>query len=142
MCGRFRKKLACVALCFGLGTTFTGLATAETLVKPLSEPVKVHMTHVPSFGYAPIYVAQEKGYFKDRGLDVELVIVRGADTTYQVAGETIEFSGGAADSAFFNSLHRGMPLILISSLALHRDDASTNPVVVRKDLYETGEITD
>lgn len=139
MVNHFAKTLRCLAV--GTALITVGMGTALGKVEPLKEKVSVHMTHVPSFGYAPVYIAMEKGYFVDRGLDVDLVIVRGADTTYQVAGKTIEFSGGAADSAFFNSLHRGMPLILISSLAQHRDDVSTNPIVVRKDLYDDGTIT-
>ncbi|TFL14780.1 hypothetical protein CSC67_05375 [Pusillimonas caeni] len=114
---------------------------AQGQLKPLPEKVKVNMTHVPSVGYAGLYVAIEKGYFAQRGLDVELHIVRGGDTTYQVAGQTIEFSGGSADSAFFNSLQRGMPLVLISSLALNSPGASSNPIVVRKDLYDSASIT-
>lgn len=138
---RIKTRLQQVALGATLGLVTTGLVWASG-VEPLKETTKVHMTHVPSFGYSPVYIAVDKGYFADRGLDVELMIVRGADTTYQVAGKTIEFSGGAADSAFFNSLHRGMPLILISSLAQNRDDRSTNPLVVRKDLFDEGKVTD
>lgn len=128
-----------------LGALFAVVAFTPTLVQgkvqPLPQKVQVNMTHVPSFGYAGLYVAIEKGYFASRGLDVRLSIVRGGDTTYQVAGQTIEFSGGSADSAFFNSVHRGMPLVLIGSLALNGRDASTNPIVARKDLYDSGSIT-
>ncbi len=128
-----------------LGALFAVLSFAPMLasgkVLPLPQKVQVNMTHVPSFGYAGLYVAVEKGYFASRGLDVRLSIVRGGDTTYQVAGQTIEFSGGSADSAFFNSLHRGMPLVLIGSLALNGRDESNNPIVVRKDLYDSGSIT-
>lgn len=124
----------------GLCLSAVGLAQAhaQPVTPPMPKPIQVNMTHVPSLGYAGLYIAIEKGYFAQRGLDVKLHIVRGGDTTYQVAGQSIEFSGGSADSAFFNSLHRGMPLMLIASLAQNDKEASTNPVVVRKDLYEGG----
>lgn len=110
-------------------------------VVPLKEITDVRMSHVPSFAYGGLYVAVEKGYFKERGLRVDLVIVRGGDTTYQVAGKTIEFSGGSADSAFFNSIKRGLPLIAIGSLAVTGQHSSTNPLVVRKDLRDSGAVT-
>ncbi|HWK94517.1 MAG TPA: ABC transporter substrate-binding protein [Pseudolabrys sp.] len=109
-------------------------------IEPLKELTDVRMSHVPSFVYGGLYIAQDKGYFKERGLTVDLVIVRGGDTTYQVAGKTIEFSGGSADSAFFNSIKRGLPLTLISSLAITGPEHSTNPLVVRKDLKDSGEV--
>ena len=39
--------------------------------------VIAEVTH--SVFYAPLYVAIEKGYFKDEGLDVELILTSGAD---------------------------------------------------------------
>jgi len=114
---------------------------AQAQLAPLSKPTKVNMTHVPALPYSGLYVAVEKGYFKQRGLDVELHIVRGGDTTYQVAGGTMEFSGGSADSAFFNSLWRGMSLLAIGSLAVNGPAATSNPLVVRKDLRDSGSIT-
>ena len=39
--------------------------------------VLAEVTH--SVFYAPLYVAIEKGYFKDEGLDVELILTSGAD---------------------------------------------------------------
>jgi NitT/TauT family transport system substrate-binding protein len=128
-------RLAAAAVALVLSSS---IAAAQAPVPPLKEPVKVRMSHVPSFVYGGMYVAAEKGYFKERGLDVDLVIVRGGDTTYQVAGQTIEFSGGSADSAFFNSIKRGLPLITIGSLALTDPSKSSNPLVVRKDLYDAG----
>ncbi len=128
-----RLALTAVAL-----TLSVAGVNAQGAIPPLEKPVKVRMSHVPSFVYGGMYVAVEKGYFKERGLDVDLVIVRGGDTTFQVAGQTIEFSGGSADSAFFNSINRGLPLIAIGSLAVTDPKKSTNPVVVRKDLFDGG----
>ncbi len=135
--------LPCFMQSSRLVLTFALLVLLPTFVQAqpvpsLDKPVKVRMSHVPSFVYSGMYVAVEKGYFKERGLDVDLVIVRGGDTTFQVAGQTIEFSGGSADSAFFNSVNRGLPLITIGSLAVTDWKQSSNPLVVRKDLFDGG----
>jgi len=116
----------------------TGTAQAQTDV-PI-EKMKVKMSHVPSFVYAGVYAALDRGYFAKRGLEVELVIVRGGDTTFQVAGGTLEFAGGSPDSAFFNGLQRGLPVMAVSSLALNNSTESTTPLMVRKDLADSGKV--
>jgi NitT/TauT family transport system substrate-binding protein len=105
------------------------------------EKMHVKMGHVPSFAYGGIYVALERGYFAERGLDVELVITRGGDTAFQVAGGTLHFAGGSPDSAFFNGLKRGLPLMGIATLALNAPDRSDTPLMVRKALHESGQVT-
>ena len=55
--------------------------------------------------YAPQYVAFEKGYFKEEGLDVELVLTPGADkvTAAVLSGEAdIGFSGSEATIYVYN----------------------------------------
>jgi NitT/TauT family transport system substrate-binding protein len=124
-----------------------GLAAA--LVRPGSasaadvpiEKMKVKMGQVPSFAYGGIYVGVERGYFAERGLDVELVLTRGGDTAFQVAGGTLQFAGGSPDSAFFNGLKRGLPLVGLATLALNPPDISDTPLMVRKQLYDSGQVT-
>jgi NitT/TauT family transport system substrate-binding protein len=105
------------------------------------EKMKVTAGNVPSFVYGGFYVALERGYFAERGLDVELVPTRGGDTAFQIAGNTLQFAGGSPDSAFFNGLKRGLPLMAIGSLAINSTTKSSNLLMVRKDLYDSGTIT-
>ena len=59
------------------------------------EKIKLaEVTHSPF--YAPLYVAIENGYFKEQGLDVELILTPGADkvATSVISGDTqIGFAG-------------------------------------------------
>ncbi|HVO15719.1 MAG TPA: ABC transporter substrate-binding protein [Alphaproteobacteria bacterium] len=114
-----------------------GAAAADVPI----EKMHVKMGQVPSFAYGGIYVALERGYFAERGLDVELVLTRGGDTAFQVAGGTLQFAGGSPDSAFFNGLKRGLPLMGIATLALNPPDISDTPLMVRKELYDSGQVT-
>jgi len=132
------RGLRTLVIALSLATTAAGGAQAQTDV-PI-EKMKVKMSHVPSFVYAGVYAALDRGYFAKRGLEVELVIVRGGDTTYQVAGGTLEFAGGSPDSAFFNGLQRGLPVMAVGSLALNNDSASTTPLMLRKDLADSGKV--
>ncbi|MCW5771361.1 MAG: ABC transporter substrate-binding protein [Rhodospirillaceae bacterium] len=123
-----------------VAAAFAGPAAAETKPDVPIVKAKVKMSHVPSTAYAAVYVALERGYFAKRGLEVELVIVRGGDTSYQIAGGTLQFAGGSPDSAFFNGLKRGLPLMAISSLAVNGPADSNTPLMVRKDLFESGKV--
>jgi NitT/TauT family transport system substrate-binding protein len=105
------------------------------------EKMRVAVGNVPSFVYAGFYVGLDRGYFAARGLEVELVITRGGDAAFQVAGSTLQFGGGSPDSAFFNGLKRGLPLMPISSLAINPTDRSSNILMVRKDLVDAGTVT-
>src|SRR5262249_32890737 len=69
---------------------------------------------------------------------VELVLTRGGDTAFQIAGNTLQFAGGSPDSAFFNGLKRGLPLMAISSLAVNPTHQSSHLLVARKDLLDGG----
>jgi NitT/TauT family transport system substrate-binding protein len=104
------------------------------------EKMKLKMAVVPAFHHAGLFAAIERGYFAQRGLDVELVISRGADTTYQVAGGTIELAASAPDAGFFNAIERGLPVTLVGSLALNSADKSTTPLMLRKDLADSGKV--
>ncbi len=105
------------------------------------EKMKVAAGNVPSFVYGGFYVGVERGYFAERGLEVELVLTRGGDTAFQIAGNTLQFAGGSPDSAFFNGLKRGLPLMAISSLAVNPATQSSNLLMVRKDLLDSGAVT-
>lgn len=69
-----------VSLLAGCAKEETGLSEAEK--KEENKLTKVTLNEVAhSIFYAPMYVAIEKDYFKDEGIDLELVTGYGADKT-------------------------------------------------------------
>ena len=52
-----------------------GIAVATTVMPSLSQAETVKLAHSTWVGYGPLYIAQEKGFFKKHGVDVELVIM-------------------------------------------------------------------
>ncbi len=78
----------------------TGLAgcTGEKAGGASGDAVKVTLNEVAhSIFYAPMYVAVEKGYFEDEGLDVTLITGFGADKTMTA------LLSGEADIGFMGS---------------------------------------
>ena len=52
--------------------------------------------------YTPLYVALEKGYFKDAGLDIELILTPGADkVSAAVLSNDVEIGFAGAESAIY-----------------------------------------
>jgi NitT/TauT family transport system substrate-binding protein len=70
---------------------------------------KVKVAVVSSLGSAPIYVADAKGYFKDEGLDVELVHFDSAQpVAVAVAAGDIDFGSSGLTGAFFTLADNGV----------------------------------
>lgn len=81
-------------------------ADSPAAKKENNEPVKVVLNEVAhSIFYAPMYVAIEEGYFKEEGIDLDLVTGFGADKTMTavLSGEAdIGFMGSEASIYTFN----------------------------------------
>ncbi len=96
------KKFLSLALAFLLVlSSLTACGVGEN-----SNLTKVTLSEVAhSIFYAPMYVAIEKGYFADEGIDLELVNAFGADkvTTAVIAGEAdIAFMGSESTIYVYN----------------------------------------
>lgn len=93
-----KKRLAAALLAALLAVCALPCAVmADKKEKPLKKVTLNEVAH--SIFYAPQYVAIEKGYFKEEGLDVELVTGFGADKvlTALISGEAdIGFMGAEA----------------------------------------------
>ncbi|WP_396021648.1 ABC transporter substrate-binding protein [Bacillus cereus group sp. BfR-BA-01380] len=77
-CHTLRKILACFLIVFLTAFTFVACNKKEESAKV--EKVRVgEVTH--SLFYAPLYVAMEKGFFKDEGLEIDLQTTAGGDKT-------------------------------------------------------------
>ena len=75
-------KKKCMVLFLSLSmvlTLFVGCANSKDSEKKLQKVTLNEVAH--SIFYAPMYVAIEKDYFKDAGIDLELITGFGADKT-------------------------------------------------------------
>src|SRR3954471_5192508 len=58
-----------------LSALIGGVAIAALAVPGTAFAEKVRIAHSTWVGYGPLYIAQEKGFFKKNGVDVELVVM-------------------------------------------------------------------
>ncbi|CDA05776.1 putative uncharacterized protein [Blautia sp. CAG:257] len=97
---KIKKRLTAAVMAILLAATALPTAVLAEAKNDEKELTKVTLNEVAhSVFYAPQYVAIEKGYFADQGLDVELVTGFGADKvlTALISGEAdIGFMGAEA----------------------------------------------
>jgi NitT/TauT family transport system substrate-binding protein len=79
---------------------------------------KVVVGDNPSLSGAPLYIAIEKGYYRDAGVDVQLDMSGlSSDMTVQLATRRLHVFGGGITAGLFNSLAKGLPIGILMSRA-------------------------
>jgi NitT/TauT family transport system substrate-binding protein len=79
---------------------------------------KVVVGDNPSLSGAPLYIAIEKGYYRDAGVDVQLDMSGlSSDMTVQLATRRLHVFGGGITAGLFNSLAKGLPISILMSRA-------------------------
>ncbi len=69
-----------------------------------------------TLGYSPVWVAERQGFFDKQGLDVQLVLVRGADKSIMaLVGGSVFVSAGAADAPI-GAIEHGIDLVAIGGV--------------------------
>ena len=79
------------------------ISTIKIFHKKDNNLTKVRVAEVThSSFYTPLYVAIENGYFKDEGLDIELILTPGADkVSAAVLSDDVEIGFAGAESAIY-----------------------------------------
>ncbi len=109
--------LALMLVVFAVGCTKTSTNTAETTkTTTKKEPTKVRIGTLPTEDTLPINVAEQKGFFKDKGLDIKVTVFKSAqerDAALQ-AGQIDGFMGDMVAAAALQQ--SGTPVSIVSVL--------------------------
>ncbi len=86
-------------------------------VAPAQERVKLRISSATkTFGYGPLWVASQKGFFERHGPDVELVVIRASDVGIQaLAGGSLEIAGSASDAPIA-AIEKGLDLVIVGGI--------------------------
>jgi ABC-type nitrate/sulfonate/bicarbonate transport system substrate-binding protein len=115
-----KKALQLICLIFAL--PLSGAAAQEEIKFPVAASSKV-------LGYAPLWVASGKGFFKMEGLDAEVTAIRGTSPTMQaLVGESINVALAANDGVI-GLVEKGVDLAMIAAGA-----KTTHMIMGRKDV--------
>ena len=83
--------------------------TAQTLTH-----VKYAMGYIPDIQFAPFYVAAEKGYFKEEGLEIEFVTMFENDSAPLVGKNELQFATISAEQVL-QARAQGLPLVYVAA---------------------------
>ncbi len=94
------------------------------------------VAYVPHFGFSPFFIAKEKGYFSEQGLDVTLHRFRsGGHMLAPLSTGQLDVASGRVGTDLFNAFYQDMDIKIVAG-----GDYIDILFMVRKDLSDTGKI--
>jgi len=106
-----------------------------------ADAITVDMGTLPIMIYAPIYVAYEKGYYAEHGLDVSTTgINSGTDIAVLTATNELQIGLSGIGPAFWNGIDTGLPLKIIAP-GHEEGNPVASPLMIAKKACDEGRIT-
>src|SRR5690348_6681550 len=115
---------------------FVAFCGASTSAR--AEKIRVGLQNFLS--YANVFIALDKGYFRDAGLEVETTMIRGggnAAFSEVIAGQH-DISSVAITASMLNDVIKGANIRVIADKGQIRADHSTNELWITKALHDSG----
>jgi NitT/TauT family transport system substrate-binding protein len=117
------------------------LATNEPAPAAGAAPAAVRVRVASQFASTDLghYIALDRGYYQQEGLDVELVPFSNASEMIPaLATEQVEVGGIGGNPAMWNAVARGVRLKVILDKGSARPGTGNTALVIRKDVYDGG----
>jgi NitT/TauT family transport system substrate-binding protein len=100
---------------------------------PLSPPVKLRVGIISALFDSGSLIAYTKGYFRDEGLDVEVVVLpSSAEASQAVGTNQIDVFSGAPNAGLFNARSQGIEVSVVASAGEHSPGHGVISLVLRK----------
>ncbi len=118
-----------------------GAPAASTAGPAAQAPAKVVMGHFPATHSSGLYIAYERGYFAELGIDPDLVPMTSLpDAAVLMSTGQLDLYGGGTGAALYNAVSRGIRLHAVADKAHGEPGVKYKGIVARKDLWDSGEI--
>jgi len=115
-----------------LSLLLAGAALAADVVK---------MGELPSISNAGLYLAMDKGYFQEKGVAVDVEpFASGGKMMAPLATGQIDVAIGAPSAGLYNAIASGQDFKIVADKGQIRPGHSFTPIVVRKDLVDSGKV--
>lgn len=138
------RLLAATSLCSGIAAGTGALGQTATAGAPA--PMRLDVATQPLTAQAPLFIAQDKGYFAQQGLDVAFQFVGGGTINLQLlAMNQADIATGSPGPALWNAVARGIPVKIAAATSSLSSDPATGFtsalwLVLPKHAPDTGEI--
>lgn len=93
----------------------------------------VKLDYVPSLYAAPLFVAQEKGYFDQAGIKLEMrPITAVTEVVPLLSTGQIDIATGGYGAGIFSAISKGIDIKIVAPMGVVPKDRCSNPLLVRK----------
>jgi len=115
-------------------------AIASALATSAPAADKVAVGTGGSASDAPFYIAYDRGFFRDEGLDVDLIVLdSGAKVIAPLGTGELDVGSGALSVGFWNALVRGVKFRIVADRGHAEPGYLYQTVFMRKDLIDGGQ---
>ena len=123
----------------GWGLALTLNVLLPSMVRAQSDTVK--LGDLAAISNAAVYIAIEKGFFKEQGINTEITNFDSAakQVPALVVGE-LEVSVGSASAGLFNAVAEKAPFRIVADKGQAREGYGFSLLAVRKDLVDSGQV--
>lgn len=112
-------------------------AEAQPKTAPQAKLTPISVGVLGSTADSPTYIAVEKGFFKDQGLEVSLVRFNTTnDMVAPMASKQLDVGTGGINAAIFNAINQGIPMKLVADKNSTPADFPGTGWYVRTDLAD------
>lgn len=116
-------------------------ATPASQPTATPRPVTVRFGSPGAVSDAGVYVAIDKGYFKEQGLDVQIQSFQsGPMLIAPLAGGELEVGGGVISTGLLNAIDRGVAMKIVATKGSSTKGFEFSRITVRKDLIDSGQV--
>ncbi len=114
-----------------------GLAAAAALPRPARAQSRVKIGYIPVLSVGPLFLAQERGYLREAGLDAEMVRFNsGAEMVVALGTGELAAGYGGASPGLLNAWSRGVHTLLVADGSQFLPGYGYVMMVVRSDLAD------
>lgn len=120
--------------------------SASTAASASSKPAASGLTtlkiaHVPSTLFSPLYIAIDKGYMKQEGIQADLTVVAaGQDAMAFLANGQLDAAVAGISAGTFNAIDKGLDVRVVSSMGTSPQKGDPSALMVRTDELKSGAI--
>ena len=111
-----------IAVLATLSLGFTSCTTALLAQSP-KQSATLRLDWLASGYHVPFFLAQERGYYQQEGIDLQIFDGKGSTTTIQVVANGTDTFGAANLTTMALGVARGMPLVAVAGLIQRSPDS-------------------
>src|SRR5207248_6849094 len=130
------------------GAAAAAAPTAPAAAASAPAPLRLRVATIRITADAGLYIADEKGYFKEQGIDVDWVdFATAAEATAPLGAGQLDIGVGAVGAGLFNAMARGIDIRLVADKAATSADprtglASSLALAAHRESAGSGRFTD